>query len=97
MSALVELAPQDEARVENAAARVLAEAAGQPNAFYERSARSLQRVGSRLQGWNQGGKHAGALTRLQAQLSTVCQRLDAADPQRQTCDGLLRPIPKKVS
>ena len=97
VSALVELAPQDEARVEKAAGQVLAEAAGQPNAFYERSARSLQRVGSRLMGWNEGGKHAGVLTRLQAQLNTVCLRLDAADPQRGVCDGLLRPAPKKAA
>ena len=42
VGALVELAPHDEGRIEKAAQQVLAEAAAQPNAFYERSARSLQ-------------------------------------------------------
>ena len=95
VGALVELAPQDEARIEKAAQQLLAEAAAQPNAFYERSARSLQRVGSRLLAWNQGGKHAGSVKRLQVQLSGVCQQLDGNDPQRQTCEALLRPEAKK--
>ncbi len=93
---LVELAPQDEARIEKAARQVLAEAASHPNAFYERSARSLQRVGTRLLGWNQRGAHAAALNRLQAQLDNVCRRLDSTDPQRATCEALLRPAAKKA-
>ena len=91
VAALVELAPKDEARIEKAARTLLTEAAAQPNAFYERSARSLQRVGTRLVGWNQRGTHAAVLTRLQSQLDGVCRRLDAADPQRAICEALLRP------
>jgi cytochrome c556 len=91
LSNLVELAPQDEARIEAAATQLLAEAAAQPNAFYERSARSLQRVGSKLATWNDGQKHAAAVQRLQAQLDGVCARLPADDaPQRGVCSGLLK-------
>lgn len=89
LSALVELAPQDDQRIEKAASQLFGEAASQPNAFYERSARSLQRVGSKLQSWNADGKHAQVLLRLQRQLETVCGKLEASDPQRATCDGLL--------
>ena len=39
LSALVELAPQDEARIEKAAQQLLGEAATQPDAFYGRSVR----------------------------------------------------------
>lgn len=49
VSALVELAPQDAARIERAASALIADAAAQPNAFYERSARSLQRAATKLQ------------------------------------------------
>ncbi len=97
VAALVELAPQDEARIEKAARALLTEAAAQPNAFYERSARSLQRVGSRLVGWNERGAHAAVLGRLQAQLDGVCRSLDGADPQRATCEALLRPAPKSAA
>jgi thioredoxin-related protein len=88
---LVELAPQDEARIEAAVGKLFDEAAAQPNAFYERSARSLQRVGSKLQGWNKGQAHAAVLQRLQARLDGVCAALPAGDPQRSVCDHLLKP------
>jgi thioredoxin-like negative regulator of GroEL len=91
VSNLVELAPQDEARIEAAAARLFDEAAAQPNAFYERSARSLQKVGTKLQGWNKGRAHAAVLQRLQSKLDGVCAALAPGDPQRAVCEGLLKP------
>ncbi len=91
VSALVELAPQDAPRIERAASQLITEAAAQPNAFYERSARSLERVGKKLQAWNSAGAHADVVKRLQAQLAPVCAKLPADDtPQRATCEGLLR-------
>jgi hypothetical protein len=88
---LVDLARRDEPRIEQAVGRLFAEAAAQPNAFYERSARSLQRVGSKLTAWNQRQSHAAVLKRLQSQLDGVCATLPAQDPQRSVCDGLLKP------
>ena len=91
VNALVDLAPRDEARIERAVQQLFAEAAAQPNAFYERSARSLQRVGTKLQTWNRGRAHPAALRRLQAQLDAVCAKLPSDDVQRGVCDGLLKP------
>ena len=96
VAALVELAPQDAPRIEKAAQTILTEAAAQPNAFYERSARSLQSVGRRLTGWNERGTHAAVVNRLQTRLDTICQRLDRTDPQRATCEALLRPATTKA-
>ncbi|HEY8710304.1 MAG TPA: thioredoxin family protein [Burkholderiaceae bacterium] len=95
VTALVELAPRDEARIEKAARRLLTEAAAQPDAFYERSARSLQRVGIALQRWNRRGAHAAAFQQLQAQLDGVCGALAATDPKRATCAAVLQAAPKK--
>ena len=97
LNALVELAPQDEARIEKAAQQLLTEAATLPDAFYERSGRSLQRVGTQLQGWNEGGAHAASMRRLQARLDGVCGGLAAADPKRASCEGLLKATPKKTA
>ena len=47
-SALVDLAPQDAARIEKTASQLLAEAARDSGAFEGRSVRSLQRVGTKL-------------------------------------------------
>ncbi len=97
VNALVELGPQEEARIEKAASQLFAEAARQPDAFYERSGRSLQRIGSRLQAWNKGGAHAAAIRRLQTQLDGVCSGLAANDPNRAACSGLLKPAPKTTA
>ncbi|MCH7342800.1 thioredoxin family protein [Pelomonas sp. CA6] len=90
LSALIELAPQDSARIEKLASQLLAEADKDKGAFYERSARSLQRVGSQLLAWNGDGKQAATIKRLQDQAAGVCAKVEAGE-QRATCDGLLKP------
>jgi len=97
VNALVDLAPQDEARIEKAAGQLFTEAAKQPDAFYERSGRSLQRVGTKLQAWNKSGTHTAAIKRLQAQLDGVCAALDKAEPQHARCTALLKPAAKAVA
>ena len=76
--------------LEKAAGKVLAEATAQDGAFYERSARSLQKVGSQLAKWGKQGHHQAVIGRLQAQLAPVCAKLPAADGQKATCDGLFK-------
>ncbi len=86
---LVELAPQDGARIEKTAARLIAEAGRDSGAFEGRSARVLQRMGRKLGSWNADGRHAAALKRLQAQMDGLCRKVDV--PQRATCQGVLAP------
>ena len=88
---LVELAPQHEARIEQTVQLLFAEAAAQPDAFYERSARSLQRVGMQLQTWNKDKKHAAVVQRLQTQMTEICARLPGQDIQRAACDAVFKP------
>ena len=95
LGALVDLAPTDEARVERTASRLLTEAAAMPDAFHQRSGRSLQRMGASLVGWNATGAHAPVMKRLQTQLDGVCAALDATDPKRAACTALLKAAPDK--
>jgi thioredoxin-related protein len=97
VNALVELAPQDEARIEQIAGQLFAEAAKQPDAFYERSARSLQRVGTKLQAWNKAGAHASAIKRLQGRLDGLCAPLDRNEPQQARCAALLKPAARAAA
>jgi len=87
---LIELAPQDEARIEKAASRLIQEAGAQQGAFYERSAHSMQKLGDQLVAWNAKGQHQAVLVRLRAQLAPVCAKLPAADPQRSACEGVFK-------
>ncbi len=89
ITALVDLAPADAARIEKATARLFNEAALDKAAFHERSARALQRVGKKIGTWNADGKHAATVKRLQAQLDGLCAKVEAADGQRATCAAVL--------
>jgi thiol-disulfide isomerase/thioredoxin len=93
VATLVELAPHDEPRIEAAVLQVLREAASQPNAFYERSARSLKRVGDTLATWQKAPGHGDAMARLRSELDTLCAAVPEADAQRDTCRGLLASKP----
>jgi thioredoxin-like negative regulator of GroEL len=89
VNALVDLAPADEAAIEAASAQLWSEAASQPDAFYERSARSLQKVGSKLQAWNKTGAHRAAMARLQTKLDVLCAAPTHSASERATCQALL--------
>jgi hypothetical protein len=90
LSALVDLAPQDSKRIEATAQAVFNEAAGQSNAFDQRSSRSLHRLGAKLVKWNAGGKHQAVVDRLAAQLQGICAKLPAGDVQRTNCDSVFK-------
>jgi hypothetical protein len=96
VAALVELAPADEKAIEGTATQLWREAATQPDAFYERSARALQKVGSNLQAWNKDGKHGAAMGRLQGELDTLCAAPRHSAEERATCRTLLA-APAKAS
>ena len=91
--ALTELAPANEAAVQEAALRVLDEAAAQPDAFYERNARVLRRVGSVLREWNGEGRHAEAWGRFAAHVGAICERYPVGDAQRANCEAVLAAKP----
>jgi hypothetical protein len=95
ITALVELAPQDAGRIERTATQLFNEAAQDKGAFYERSARSLQKVGGKLVSWNGKGQHAATLERLRKQVDGVCGKLEAADSQRGTCEALAKSLAKR--
>ncbi|RZU01039.1 thioredoxin fold domain-containing protein [Rivibacter subsaxonicus] len=97
VNALLELAPQDSARIERAAAGVYGELRGQPDAFYARTARSVERMNGKLAGWAQASKparaeRAGVIKRLHGSLDELCHGLPEADVQRTTCGELGRTL-----
>ncbi len=97
LAALVEFAPRDATAIEATALALVDEAAGQPNAFYERSGRSLTRVGAKLREWNKGGAHGAVLARFRARLDAVCERLPTADEQHANCLAISRAPAKKAA
>ena len=93
VSLLIELAPNDEARLERAVKGMIDDAALDKGAFDGRSARSLARVDQQLAKWNRDGRHNAVLARLRTQLEPVCGRLDGA-AERATCDRTFKSAAK---
>ena len=89
IAALVELAPNDEKAIEAATTQLWSEAATQPDAFYMRSGRALQKVGEKLQAWNKGGAHHASMARMEAKLGELCAAPGRSDDERATCRKLL--------
>lgn len=87
---LIELAPQDAARIEKAVTGVLAELEAVPETFYERNRRGLEKMGQRLLGWNKGSGHSAALNRFKLQMDAVCARLPEQDETRAACASVFK-------
>lgn len=91
VNSVIELAPQDAARIEKAALMVVGELEPLPDTFYERNRRSLERMGKNLAEWNKDSRHEDSLRRIRTRMADVCAKLPARDPARATCSSVLRP------
>ncbi|HKO67298.1 MAG TPA: thioredoxin family protein [Burkholderiaceae bacterium] len=88
---LVDLAPENSAQIEKAAASVIGELRNEPGAFSGRSKRTLERMSGRLATWNKSGNHDAVLGRLNAKVTPVCTPASADSADRAACEGLFRP------
>ncbi|MFZ6767601.1 thioredoxin family protein [Undibacterium sp. Di26W] len=89
VSNLVDLVPNDDARIAKAVQSVFGEAAKVDNAFYERNRAYLEKMGKKLIDWNKEGKHQLAYQKARTQLDGICSKLPATDPQKAVCQGVL--------
>ena len=87
--ALVDLAPDDAAKITATATQIFTEAGKDSGAFHQRSARSLTRIADKLATWNTADVHKTELTKITAQIGGLCKRLPAKDPQKASCAEVL--------
>lgn len=88
---LIDLAPQDAARIEKAATGVLSELEPTPDTFYERNRRGLEKMGQRLLAWNGSAQRRAVVKRLSQQLDAVCAKLPSQSETRAACTGVFKP------
>ncbi len=89
VGALIELAPEDAARIEAAARSVIGELEPVPATFHERNRTVLERMGGRIVGWAEANRQDGVLAALRQRLGEHCAKLPAQAPERATCEGVL--------
>jgi thiol-disulfide isomerase/thioredoxin len=90
---LLEMAPQDSARIEQAASRVLTELEPNEETFFERNRRGLEKMGQRLTTWNTKGQHTPIVKRLAAQLNAKCNKLTPQSEAQAACLGVFAAKP----
>ncbi len=87
---LIDLSPQDTARIEKAASSVIGELEAVPETFYERNRRGLERLGQKLNAWSAKSGQPAVLKKLHAELDTVCAKLPTTDPAHAACVDLFK-------
>ncbi len=90
LTKLIDIAPQDEARIAKVASGILADLEPKPETFYERNLRSLQKMGAKLIAWNGKGQHSKVVTDLTAKLDAVCAKLPVGDESRAACSNAFK-------
>jgi len=94
---LIDLAPEDSARIEQAARGVIGELEPEPETFYDRNRRRLERIGRDLAKWNADGRHTAQVRAVRAALDEVCAKLPPDDAARATCKSVLDARPNAKS
>ncbi len=88
---LIDLAPEDAARIEKAAASVIGELRTDAGSFSGRSKRTLELMSDRVAAWNKDGSQDAAIARLNAQLTPLCKSAAADAADRAACENLFQP------
>ena len=88
---LLEMTPEDAARIERVGLEVLGELDGSPDAFYQRTRLRLEQLSAMLLEWGQGRERAAVVGKLRARAATICGGLPTADEGRRSCEAFLRP------
>jgi hypothetical protein len=89
--ALIELAPQDEARIDGALGDVLGELAPEPETFYGRNRAVLDHIMRQVRAWNKNRRHDAVVRHARARVLEICSRLPAATPEASACRSTLAP------
>lgn len=75
---LIRMKPDDEGAIRGAAIEVLGELTG-PDRIHTRTRAALERLGARLEAWNDGGRHDAAVAAIRARMDRVCAGIPSAD------------------
>jgi thiol-disulfide isomerase/thioredoxin len=88
---LLEMKPEDTARIEQVGLSVLGELDDSPDAFYQRTRMRLEKLSARLLEWGKADGHAAVIERLRERTTEICRGLPAGDAGRANCENFLRP------
>jgi thiol-disulfide isomerase/thioredoxin len=88
---VLEMTPEDTARVERVGLEVIGELDGSPDAFYQRTRMRLEQLSARLLEWGQSPDRAVVVEKLRRRAGEICKGLPDGDEGRRNCETFLRP------
>jgi thioredoxin-related protein len=88
---LLEMTPEDAARIERVALEVLTELGDSPDAFYQRTRMRLEQLSAKLLEWGKVDGRAPVVERLRERTAEICNGLPAGDAGRGNCEAFLKP------
>jgi len=92
LAGLLEMTPEDTARIERVGLEVLGELADTPDAFYQRTRVRLEQLSTKLLEWSLGHQdRAAVVAKLRDRTAGTCSGLPAGDEGRASCEAFLRP------
>jgi thiol-disulfide isomerase/thioredoxin len=91
MLGLLEMTPDNTARIQQAGLDVLGELDGAPDAFYQRTRMRLEQLSAKLLEWGTGTERAQVIERLRSRTAEICAGLPSGDEGRGNCESFLKP------
>jgi protein disulfide-isomerase len=91
MLGLLEMTPDNTARIQQAGLDVLGELDGAPDAFYQRTRMRLEQLSAKLLEWGTGAERAPVIEQLRSRTAEICQGLPPGDEGRGNCESFLKP------
>jgi thiol-disulfide isomerase/thioredoxin len=88
---VLEMTPEDVARIERAGLEVIGELDGSPDAFYQRTRMRLEQLSAKLLEWGQGPERAPVVEKLRSRTAEICRDLPQGDEGRKNCESFLKP------
>jgi len=88
---VLEMTPEDAARIERVGLEVIGELDDSPDAFYQRTRMRLEQLSAKLLEWGQGPDRAPVLDKLRSRTAEICEDLPEGDPGRKNCENFLKP------
>jgi thiol-disulfide isomerase/thioredoxin len=88
---LLEMTPEDTARIERVGLEVLGELDDSPDAFYQRTRMRLEQLSTKLLEWGAVPDHAPVVDKLRRRTAQICGGMPAGDEGRSNCESFLRP------
>lgn len=96
LTGVIDLTPNDDARVERIATGMIGEISQTHDVFYGANRTALERVAKGLAKWNGHDAHRATVGKIATELGGVCGKLPASDPQRATCDGVVKSLTSRA-